>query len=110
MPGWSNPPAVQPEKEIVPSLNNKGYSSVAVQNIHAVSRIPHGFDGAIESTQRRMRQLAFANGSPSRSLPVVHRVTSNGEAWLGPFRRDLYLPTAHKNQVTHTEDLPSGFH
>jgi len=48
------------------SLNNKGYSSVSVQNIHAVGSVPNNFDGVVEGRQSVQAQLAAA-GSKTRS-------------------------------------------
>lgn len=56
-----------PSTSFVPeSLNNKGYSSVCVQNIHAVGSLPNSFDGVVEGRRNVQAQLATA-GSKTRS-------------------------------------------
>jgi len=70
-----------PEDEI--DLSSKGYSSIAVQNIHAISRLPHGLNGTIDTTQK------VASASRVKSPRVLQRATPTGNAWYGPFRRDI---------------------
>jgi len=48
------------------SLSNKGYSSVCVQNIHAIGSLPNSFDGVVEGRRNVQAQLATA-GSKTRS-------------------------------------------
>lgn len=72
------------------SLNNKGYSLVSVQNVHALGSLPNNFDGAVEGRQSVRAQLAAASKSRSpRSPRFLRRLGGNGGAWYGPYCRDI---------------------
>jgi len=73
-------PSQSPALEDEIGLSNKGYSSIAAQNIHAISRLPHGLNGTIDMTQK------VASASSPR---VLRRTTPTGNAWYGSFRRDI---------------------
>lgn len=61
--------------------NNKGYSMVSVQNVHAVGSLPNNFDGAIEARQSVQAQLASASKTRSpRSPRLLRRFGGNGGA------------------------------
>ena len=64
------------------SLNNKGYSSVSIQNVHAVGSLPNNFDGAVEGRSNVQAQLAAVGGktrSP-KSPRFLRRHGGNGGA------------------------------
>lgn len=64
------------------SLNNKSYSSVCVQNIHAVGSLPNNFDGMAESRRSVQTQLASTGNmtkSP-KSPKFLRRQGGNGGA------------------------------
>jgi hypothetical protein len=83
--------SLAPEDEI--DLSNKGYSSIAAQNIHAISRLPHGLNGTIDMTQK------VASVSRVKSPRVLQRTTPTRNAWYGPFSRDILeqIETGHSS-------------
>lgn len=60
------------------TLNNKGYSSVMVQNIHAVGSVPNNYDGAVEGRQSVQTQLAAVN--KAKSPRFLRRLGGKGGA------------------------------
>lgn len=42
--------------------NNKGFSSVSVQNVHAMGRLPHMMDGTADSQRRSAKSMLSAAG------------------------------------------------
>lgn len=61
--------------------NNKGYSMVSVQNVHAIGSLPNNFDGAVEARQSVQAQLASASKTRSpRSPRLLRRLGGNGGA------------------------------
>jgi len=64
------------------SLNNKGYSSISIQNIHAVGSLPNNFDGVVEGRSNIQAQLAAVSiktRSP-KSPRFLRRHGGNGGA------------------------------
>lgn len=70
-------------------LLNKGYSSVSVQNVNAVGRLPQNFDGAVDARQMAQAHLAAAEKTKSPQLFKRQGVNGSG-AWYGPFSRDMF--------------------
>lgn len=64
---------------------NKGFSSVSVQNVHAIGRLPHMLDGTTDS-QRRSAMWMLSAAGKGRSPQRGHSATSASEAF-GPTRR-----------------------
>lgn len=60
-------------------LSNKGYSSVAVQNINATVRLPPSFDGTTENKTRNAKSV-LAAANKIRSPRVLHRASPQGGA------------------------------
>ena len=54
---------------------SKGFSSVSVQNVHAMGRLPHMLDGATDSQRRSAMSLLSAAGKV-RSPPLVRSPTT----------------------------------
>ncbi|KAK5103619.1 hypothetical protein LTS08_003037 [Lithohypha guttulata] len=80
------------------TLNNKGYSMVSVQNVHAVGSLPNNFDGAIEARQSVRAQLASATKARSpRSPRLIRRLGGNGGAWYGPYCRGVAEKAFNQN-------------
>lgn len=77
--------------------NNKGYSSVGVQNIHAVSSLPNNFDGAVEVRQSVQARLAAAEKSKSPRL--LRRGGNKDGAWYGPYCRDIMEKVRMQNEA-----------
>ena len=71
------------------SMNNKGYSSVAVQNVHAMPNLPNNLDGAIDAAQRKLQQTVINSSSKVKSPRTIHHTKSRGGGWVGPFRREF---------------------
>lgn len=70
-------------------LLNKGYSSVSVQNVNAIGRLPQNFDGAVDA--RQMAQAHLAAAEKAKSPRLFKRQGANGSgAWYGPFSRDMF--------------------
>lgn len=70
-------------------LMNKAFSSVSVQNVNAVGRLPQNFDGAVDARQIAHAHLAAAEKAKSPRL--FKRAGANGSgAWYGPFSRDMF--------------------
>lgn len=69
------------------TLNNKGYSSVSVQNINVVGHLPQNLDGTADARQIAQAQLAAAE--KARSPRLLRRHGINGEAWYGPYCREV---------------------
>ncbi|KIV93852.1 hypothetical protein PV10_05036 [Exophiala mesophila] len=67
---------------------NKGYSSVAVQNVHALGRLPHMMDGTWDGQRRSAKTLLTAAGK-LRSPTLVHRPSPTGGVWYGPHSRGV---------------------
>ena len=61
------------------SLNNKSYSSVGFQNVHAVGSLPNNFNGVVEGRQSVRAQLAAAQaGNKTRSPKSPRFLRRNG--------------------------------
>lgn len=69
-------------------LVNKGYSSVSVQNINAVGRLPQNFDGAVDARQMAQAHLAAVEKAKSPRL-FKRQGANSGGAWYGPYCRDM---------------------
>lgn len=67
---------------------NKGYSSVAVQNVHALGRLPHMMDGTWDGQRRSAKTLLTAAGK-IRSPMLVHRPSPTSGVWYGPHSRGV---------------------
>lgn len=78
------------------SMLNKGFSSVAVQNVNATSQLPLNFDGALDAAQRKLQQSVSAG---HLNPHVVRRATTAGSAWFGPHRRDYRAPIDKENPL-----------
>ena len=68
------------------AMANKTLSSVALQNVQAVSALPLNLDGTLESVQRRLREAV--SESKAKSPRLLHRTTGGSSAWIGPYRRE----------------------
>lgn len=68
------------------SMFNKGYSSVSIQNVHALAHLPQNLDGSNEDKRGAKALLGLAQKAKSPRL--LQRSGMNGNAWFGPFRRD----------------------
>lgn len=66
-------------------INTKGYSSVSVQNVHALGRLPQNLDGSNEA--HRIAKYNMAQVNKAKSPRLVHRNTAGGDYWYGPFCR-----------------------
>lgn len=67
---------------------NKGYSSVSVQNVHAMGHLPHMLDGTIDGQKSSAKSLLSAAGKV-RSPTLIHRPSPTGGAWFGPHSRQV---------------------
>ncbi|EXJ94358.1 hypothetical protein A1O1_02752 [Capronia coronata CBS 617.96] len=65
---------------------NKGYTSVSVQNVHAIGRLPHMLDGTTDS-QRRSAKLMLSAAGKRRSPHRGHSATTASDAFPGPTGR-----------------------
>lgn len=70
-------------------LLNKGYSSVSVQNINAVGRLPQNLDGTVDARQIAQAHLAAADKAKSPRLFKRHGINGSG-TWYGPYCRDMF--------------------
>lgn len=61
---------------------NKGFSSVSVQNVHAIGRLPHMLDGTTDS-QRRSAKLILSAAGQGRSPQRGHSATTASDAFSG---------------------------
>lgn len=77
------------------ALSHKGYSSTAVQNIHAVASLPHNLDGADDS-RRRAVLSALTAASKTRSPRLAQRSTPAGITWYGPHCRQVLERSAEE--------------
>lgn len=68
-------------------FNHKGYSSISIQNVHAVGRLPQNLDGSYDSQQNAQARLSTANKAKSPRL--LRRHGANGGAWYGPHCREI---------------------
>jgi len=70
-------------------FSHKGYSSVSIQNVHAVGRLPHNFDGSVDARQSAQVQLAAAEKARSPRL-LRRNGVNGGAAWYGPHCREVF--------------------
>lgn len=77
------------------ALNHKGYSSIGLQNIHAIGSVPNSYDGALEARQTVQSQLATVN--KARSPRFLRRHGGKGGAWYGPYCRDVIERALNQN-------------
>lgn len=73
---------------------NKGYSSVSVQNVHAMAHLPPLLDGTTDGQKFSAKSLLSAAGK-IRSPTLIHRPSPSGGAWFGPHSREVH---GHANQ------------
>lgn len=67
---------------------NKGYSSVSVQNVHAMGHLPHMLDGTTDGQKFSAKSMLSAAGKV-RSPTLYHRPSPTGGAWFGPHSRQV---------------------
>jgi hypothetical protein len=67
------------------SHDNKGFSSVLVQNVHALARLPHMMDGTSDAQRRSAKSMLAAVTSPRLML----RPSPTSGAWYGPHSREV---------------------
>ncbi|KAJ9501501.1 hypothetical protein H2202_003295 [Exophiala xenobiotica] len=87
----------------------KGYSSVSVQNVHAMGRLPHMLDGATDNQRRSAMSLLSAAGKV-RSPPLVRSPAAPATRFYGGSQDreiggvtlegdDIFRPQSAKQEV-----------
>lgn len=79
-------------------FNHKGYSSVGIQNVHAVGRLPHNLDGSIDTQQSAQARLN--NAKKAKSPRLLRRHGMNGGAWYGPHCREIFERALSQNKTS----------
>lgn len=77
---------------------NKGYSSVSVQNVHAMGHLPHMLDGTTDGQKSSAKLLLSAAGKV-RSPTLIHRPSPTGGAWFGPHSRQVQGHTSEDEGI-----------
>lgn len=89
---------------------NKGYSSVAIQNVHALGRLPHMLDGTTDGQQRSAKTL-LAAATKVRSPMLVHRPSPTSGAWYGPHSREVHSNSSGIGNVVNGDNRSrTGMH
>lgn len=81
------------------AMINKGYSSVGVQNVHAVG-LPNTFDGAREA--RQSVQAHVEKTKSPKSPRLLRRSGTNGGAWYGPHCRNILERATNKSNESRS--------
>lgn len=75
-------------------LLTKGYSCVSVQNVHAIGRVPQGFDGSTDAGRNALSQIAAVD---LKSPRLTRRPFGKGTGWYGPYCRALIPGSSQRN-------------
>ena len=82
------------------ALNSKGFSSVSVQNVNAIARLPH-VDGTSDGQRVSAKSILSAAGkAASPQLPPGP--TPSAEGFYGPYRRETRGITVTSDDIFHT--------
>jgi len=80
------------------AVNTKGFSSVSVQNVHAMGRLPHMLDGTTDSQRRSAKSMLWAAGK-GKNPRIMDTQGGAPDGFYRPSRREVRGPTVDSDDV-----------